>query len=521
MPQPPSPADWRWIGDWIGRRAALTPTREALLDATTKTRYTYADLDRRGNQLAHLLHKKLGIEKGNRVAFLLNNRVECLDAFAACGKLGAILVPLNIRLSVPEHREYLASTTPKVLLFEDAFRENVQQLRPQLPSTKHYLQVDGTPLPRAQMYTDAIAQQSVTPPPRPHIEFEEPAMILPTGGTTGLPKGAILSHRLLFWNAVNTIVTWGIGPTDICPIVFPLFHTGGWNVLLIPLIHVGGRFIFWRRFDPQDTLRHIQQERCTLIIAVPAMYHMMMTTPEFATTDFRSVRFWLSGGGYCPEPILQAFFKRGQELAMGYGLTEVGPNNFYMPPGASKRKPAAVGLPFFHNEVRIVDDKSHDVRQGEVGELLLRGPHAFSGYWNNPKATQETITPDGWVHTGDLARQDEDGFYYIAGRKKELFKSGGENVFPQEIERVLAEHPAVDQIAVVSMPDDKWGEVGCAFVVLKSGKKVIEEALLEFLRTKLARYKVPKKVVFLSALPLTSAGKTDKRVLQETAKQGS
>jgi fatty-acyl-CoA synthase len=251
------------------------------------------------------------------------------------------------------------------------------------------------------------------------------------------------------------------------------------------------------------------------------MYHMMMTTPEFATTDFRSVRFWLSGGGYCPEPILQAFWERGQELAMGYGLTEVGPNNFYMPPGASKQKPAAVGLPFFHNEVRIVDDNQRDVRQGEVGELLLRGPHTFSGYWNNPTASRDTITPDGWVHTGDLARQDEEGFYYIAGRKKELFKSGGENVFPQEIERALAAHPAVDQVAVVSMPDDKWGEVGCAFVALKSGKKVTDEALLEFLRTKLARYKVPKKVVFLSTLPLTSAGKIDKRVLQERAQRGS
>jgi fatty-acyl-CoA synthase len=517
MQQSPSLADWRWIGDWVGRRAALTPTREALLDATTKTRYMYADLDRRGNQLAHLLHKKLGIEKGDRIAFLLNNRVECIDAFAACGKLGAILVPLNIRLSVPEHREYLTTTTPKVLLFESAFRENVQQLRPQLPGIRHYLQIDDEPLPRVQKYADAIASQPVTPPPRPHLKFEEPAMILPTGGTTGLPKGAILSHRLLFWNAVNTIVTWGIGPTDICPILFPLFHTGGWNVLLIPLIHVGGRFIFWRRFDPQDTLRHIQEERCTLVIAVPAMYHMMINTPEFATTDFRSVRFWLSGGGYCPEPTLQAFFKRSQELAMGYGLTEVGPNNFYMPRGASKQKPAAVGLPFFHNEVRIVDDNLRDVRQGEVGELLLRGPHAFSGYWNNPKATQETITSDGWIHTGDLARQDAEGFYYIAGRLKRMIKSGGENVFPSEIEAALYDNPAISEAAVVAMPDEKWGEVPCAFVVLKPGAKLSAEEILEYLRGQLARYKVPKRVVFLDALPLTSAGKISVRELEARA----
>jgi len=250
------------------------------------------------------------------------------------------------------------------------------------------------------------------------------------------------------------------------------------------------------------------------------MFHMMINTPAFEKTDFSSVRFWVSGGAPCPLPIMEAFWRRGQIFTMGYGLTEVGPNNFYMPPSHMKRKPTSVGIPFFHNEVRIVDDDLKDVPQGQVGELLLRGPHAFSGYWNNPQATKEAIEPDGWIHTGDLARRDEEGFYYIVDRKKDMYISGGENVYPIEIERVLYDHPAISEAAVVGMPDEKWGEVGCAFVALKPGTEVTEEELREFCRKRLARYKVPKRFVFLPELPKTSAGKIAKRVLKERARSG-
>jgi fatty-acyl-CoA synthase len=512
------PEDWAWIGDWLGRRAALTPEHEALLDTSTGRRFTYLELDQRGNQLAQLLSTKCRIKKGDRVAFLLNNRVECIDAFAACGKLGAILVPLNARLTPIEHQEYINNVTPKVLIFESAFDDTIREFRSSTPSFTNLFAVDRTSLPETQSYQSSIKKQSTTLPSRPTIQFEDPFFILPTGGTTGLPKGAILSHRHVFWNAVNTIVCWGLNPTDVCPIIFPLFHTGGWNVLLIPLIHVGARFILWAKFDALDTLRHVEEERCTIIIGVPTMYHMMINTPEFTTTDFSSVRFWLSGGAPCPVSIMEAFWARDQEFAMGYGLTEVGPNNFFMPAGASKKKPTAVGVPFFHNEIRLVNDDLEDVPQEEVGELLLRGPHAFSGYWKNPQATQDAIEPDGWVHTGDLAKQDNEGFIFITGRKKDVFQSGGENIFPIEIERVLDEHPAVDQAAIVPMPDDKWGEVGCAFIVLGKDVKVTKTELIDFMRDKLARYKVPKQIVFVTELPKTSAGKIDKRTLEEQAR---
>ncbi|MFW9831413.1 MAG: class I adenylate-forming enzyme family protein [Candidatus Thorarchaeota archaeon] len=511
------PKDWQWIGDWIGRRASLTPNREALLDHSTSRRYTYFDLDQRGNQLAQLLSQEYHIKKGDRVAFLLNNRVECLDAFTACGKLGAILVPLNVRLTANELQKYIETTTPKLLLYEGIFDSVIGDFRSRAPSIKHLLAIDETSLANSQSYTTALKTQPTTPPSRPTLSFEDPFLILPTGGTTGFPKGAVLSHRHVFWNSVNTIVCWGVSPSDICPILFPLFHTGGWNVLLVSLIHVGARFLLWAKFDVDDTLRCIEEEHCTIIIGVPTMFHMMINSPRFAKTDFGSVRFWLSGGAPCPLSIMESFWQRGQEFAMGYGLTEVGPNNFFMPLGAAKKKPAAVGLPFFHNEVRVVTDELDDVPRGEVGELLLRGPHAFSGYWKNPQATQETIEPDGWIHTGDLVKEDEDGFYYISGRKKELFISGGENVFPIQIESVLDSHPAVDEAAVVGMPDTKWGEVGCAFVVLKEDSDVTEASLIEFLRSKLAKYKVPKKIIFVSELPLTGAGKINKRELEKYA----
>jgi fatty-acyl-CoA synthase len=511
------PDDWHWIGDWIGRRAALTPSREALLDPVSGTRYTYRDLDQRANRLAQFLSIELGIHKGDRVAFLLNNRIECIDTFAACGKLGAILVPLNARLAAPEHQEYLTNTTPTVLIYEAAFDDIIAQFRPHTPSLEYLLAIDQSTLSGIQSYNNAIKNQTLTPPTREALRFEDSFLILPTGGTTGLPKGAVLSHRHVFWNSINTIVCWGINPTDVCPIIFPLFHTGGWNVLLVPLIHVGARFILWSKFDAVDTLHRIEEEGCTIVIGVPTMYHMMINTPQFTTTNFSSVRFWLSGGAPCPVSIMESFWARDQEFAMGYGLTEVGPNNFFMPPGASKQKPTAVGLPFFHNEVRLVNNDLESVPQGEVGELLLRGPHAFSGYWNNPQATQETIEPDGWVHTGDLAQQDQDGFFYIVGRKKALIISGGENVFPIEIERVLEAHPSIAEVAVVGMPDEKWGEVGCAFVVLKPGNTISVEELLKFMRSKLARYKIPKKIVFLSELPKTSTGKIAKRELEQQA----
>jgi fatty-acyl-CoA synthase len=350
---------------------------------------------------------------------------------------------------------------------------------------------------------------------RPALDLEDTHLIVFTGGTTGLPKGAMLPHRLTFWNSVNTIVSWGLRPDDIQPLLFPLFHTGGWNVLSIPFYHIGAETVLMGDFNPEETLRIIEERKCTIVIGVPTMFKMKAQSDMFHKTDISSVRVFISGGAPCPVAIMENYWNRGKPFKMGYGLTEVGPNNFYLPESEIKKKPTTVGFPVFHADMKIVDDDGNALPDDEVGELLLRGPHAFSGYWDDPEETAETVEEDGWVHTGDLAVRDDEGFYAIVGRKKDMFISGGENVFPTEIEELLYKHPAVLEAAVIGVPDEKWGEVGKAFVTVKKSKKLEPEDLREYLKDKLAKYKMPKYYEIRDSLPMSGAGKILKRELEK------
>lgn len=496
---------WAWVGDWSGRRASLTPDKEALV-YEGKT-FTYGELDTRANSLARYL-KKRGVGKGDRVAFILRNCVECFDAFFATGKLGAILVPFNVRLSTREIVELFKQVKPKVLIYDPEFEEVAKEVRKVGAFESLSIEEGGS-------YEAALDEGKDGEPVKEKVSMEDPHLILFTGGTTGLPKGAILSHRMIFWNSVNTIVTWGITPNDVSPILFPLFHTGGWNTLAVPLIHVGGKMITWKRFNPDEVLEAIEKYRCTIVIGAPTMFYMMMKSPKFETVDLSSVRMWISGGAPCPLPIMETFWKRGCVFIQGYGLTEAGPNNFYMPIKYMKEKNRSVGVPFFHNEVRIVNDKGEDVGVGEPGELLIRGPHTFSGYWEMPEETAKTIDEDGWVHTGDIAMRDKDGFYYIIDRKKDMYISGGENVYPVEVEDVIYQHPKVAEVAVIGVPDEKWGEVGKAIIVPKPGAKITKEEIIEFCTGKLAKYKVPKYIAIVDSLPKSPAGKILKRDLRK------
>ncbi|NWF96011.1 MAG: long-chain fatty acid--CoA ligase [Candidatus Thorarchaeota archaeon] len=503
---------YAWIGDWTARRATLTPNKEAVFEFVTGQRYTYAEMDTRANQYARAL-LSAGIQEGDRVATYSKNRVELLDLFFACGKTGAIFVPFNIRLAKREIDYLVAKTDPKLFLYDTTIESmfsqvwnpaDVRRVMPMVPSQDH----------RGESLAELAHDQPGTPLERTELDMDDAAMIVFTGGTTGLPKGAVLSHRLVFWNSVNTIVSWGLRPDDVQPLLFPLFHTGGWNVLLLPFFHLGAKTVLMGDFDPAATLRTIESEKCTVVIGVPTMFQMMSQLPQFGTTDFSSVRVFISGGAPCPVAVMEPYWARGKPFKMGYGLTEVGPNNFYLPESEIRRKPSSVGFPVFHCDVKIVDDDGRPVSDRTVGELLLRGPHIFSGYWDEPQETAKTIEPDGWVHTGDLATRDEEGFYFIVGRKKDMFISGGENVFPTEIEEVLYQHPAVLEAAVVGIPDEKWGEVGKAVVVRKPGKTVTDEELRAFLEGRLARYKIPKVYEFRDSLPKSAAGKILKRELR-------
>ncbi len=505
--------DFSWIGDWSGRRAMLTPNREAIFDNIEKKVYTYKELNFRANQLARALRDK-GISKGDRVAMFSTNRIECVDLFLATGKIGAILVPFNVRLSIQELDYLIKKTKPSILFYEPKLESQVIEIKEKKLVSK-YVVMGKKAILSDPSSLDLIHRFSSTPIERPVINFEDPHLILFTGGTTGLPKGATLPHRLIFWNSVNTILSWSLRADDIQPLLFPLFHTGGWNVLLVPFYHLGAKTILMGDFNPEDTIRIIEKEKCTIVIGVPTMFHMMANAPEFQDVKFDSVRIFISGGAPCPVAIMENYWSKNKLFKMGYGLTEVGPNNFYLPEDKIKQKPTSVGLPVFHCDMKIIDTKTDEfVKQGDVGELLLRGPHIFSGYWDEPEETNKTIEPDGWVHTGDLAMQDEEGFYYIVGRRKEMYISGGENVYPVEIEELLFKHPAIDLAAVIGVLDEKWGEVGKAIITLKKGEKATTNEIRNYLVERLARYKVPKYFEIRDTLPTSATGKILKRELE-------
>jgi len=465
---------WSWIGDWTGRRALLTPKREALIDNITGTRYTFESMNHRANKLANALHE-MGIKKGDRVGVYSKNRFDFLDLLFACGKLGSILVPYNVRLSERELEYLLGKTKPNAVFYDPNMSSEFDGLRSIVKHPNVFVMGEKKLDDDTDLST-LMKSQETTFDTRPKLTLDDPYLIVFTGGTSGLPKGAVLSHGLVFWNSVNTIVSF-----------FPLFHTGGINVLLIPFFHIGAKSIIMGDFNIDETLRVIEEEKCSLVVGVPTMFNMMAESPRFAKTNFDSVRVFISGGAPCPVAIMEKYWKRDKILKMGYGLTEVGPNNFYLPESEVKRKPSSVGFPVFHCDMKIADDDCNEVPQGEVGELMLRGPHIFSGYYDEPEETAKVIEPDGWVHTGDLVMKDEEGFYFITGRKKDMFISGGENIYPAEIEELLYKHPAILEAAVVGVPDEKWGEAGKAFIVIRSGKSLDQEAILKYLTDKLAK----------------------------------
>jgi fatty-acyl-CoA synthase len=347
------------------------------------------------------------------------------------------------------------------------------------------------------------------------IDAEDIICLIFTGGTTGLPKGAQISYRMIGWNTLNTIIH-ELQRGDITITHTPLFHTGGLLVYTLPLLTLGGTVVIMRKWTPDDMLDLIEREQVTMFFCVPSQYQLMLQSPQFATTSFKSVRFMTSGGAPLPVPIIKAYRdQHGVVFKQGFGMTEFGPGIFSMGPEFAEKKAGSIGMPNYFVDARVVDDDNRPVSSNTVGELVLKGPSMCSGYFNNPEASQAAMDAEGWFHTGDLARIDGDGFFFIVDRKKDMFISGGENVYPVEIEKALYEHPAVAQCAAIGVPDEKWGEVGKAIVVLKPNASATEEELIEHMKSRLAKFKVPKSVAFVAALPLSAAGKILKRELRE------
>ncbi|MDS0276664.1 AMP-binding protein [Halomicroarcula sp. S1AR25-4] len=508
-----------WVGAWSEKRAALTPDRDGLVDATTGARFTYADLDRRANRTARLLREH-GVEDGGRVAVVSRNCPEVVDLFFATGKTGGVLAPLSHRLAPPELGELLERVDPALLVVETPFLADVRGAMAETDSLDtDVLAVEASDGAGDGADVDAPTYAESLPAPDSPVETatlspEDPHLLLHTGGSTGTPKETVITHRGVVWNSLNTITAWGLRDDDVTPMVFPMFHTGGWNVITVPLWHMGGTVVIAREFDPGELLRVIDEEGGSVLVAVPAVLRMMTDHERWADTDLSSLRVAKSGGGPCRQSVMETWWDRGIDLSQGYGLTECGPNNFAMPEGWPREKADAVGTPAMHVAARVVED-GEAVETDAIGELQLRSPHAAAGYLDNPDETEATFG-SGWVATGDLARVDEDGYYHIEGRKKDLFVSGGENVYPAEVEDAIADYDAVAECVVVPVSDDQWGQVGKAVVELTPGVAAFSlDALRSFLDGRLARFKHPHHLAFVDEMPTSGPDKIDRQAVTE------
>jgi len=496
--------------DWTAHHAYSQPQKKAIVDLHTGREFSYAQLDDRSARLADWLQKQ-GVAKGDRVGVLALNSPEFMELQFACGKIGAIALPVNWRLTVPELEYIFSDSRPKVLVHDAVFRDAALKLRKRC-DISHLLEIDVDEPSNA--YEQALAESSPDPAIEP-LTLDDHAMIMYTSGTTGHPKGAIITHGMNLINCVNLGFPVGISSQTVQLVVLPLFHTGGLNCYANPVIHAGGRILIMREFDPGAALRVIGDPayEVTHFFAVPAPYQFMMHHPDFETTDLSRLQVAGVGGAPCPEIILKTWMDRGVDLMQGWGMTETSPAGTALAPVDAVRKLGSAGKAVMHTEIKIVDLDGQEVVDGAVGEMLIRGPNITPGYWNNPEATKNSFV-DGWLKTGDAARLDEEGYIYIVDRWKDMYISGGENVYPAEVENVIMQLPQILEAAIIGVPDQRWGETGQAVIVVKPGQTLDEKTVITHCLANLAKFKIPQSVVFVDQLPRTATGKILKRELR-------
>jgi len=468
------------IGRWLRDRARNTPERVAI-DYLGRL-VTYAELDSISDAFAAELAAR-GLARGDRVATLTGNTPEHVAVLFACAKAGLVLLPLSWRLTPAELQYQVDDAEPAIVLVEDAFRGLADRC-----GWRYQRLGPGPDRGRA---------------PAVDVDDADPLLLIYTSGTTGRPKGALLTHANCFWTNLSFDLATGVHGQDVVLQVLPQFHVGGWNVQSLLAWLKGATVVLEREFDAGRALELIEEKRVTTMMGVPPIYLFLAQHPRFADADLSSLERAVVGGAPMPEALLAAWAARGTAVIQGYGLTEAAPNVLCLPPEDAVRKTGCAGKPYAFVEVRLSDES----------ELQVRGPNVFPGYWRNEEATRAAFTDDGWLRTGDLAECDDEGFYRIKGRLKDMYISGGENVYPAEVEAVLHEHPLVADAAVVGVPDERWGEVGVAFVVADG---VSDDELLEWCRARLARFKVPKSFRFVGEIPRNGMGKVQKAELRET-----
>lgn len=495
------------IANWITRRAERSPNQIALIDAETDVHVSYVDLLQRITDTAVEL-KDSGVRRGDRVVMVMDNSIEFVEYLFATAALGAIVVPVNFRLAAPEIAYILDDCRPEIVVHSDRLTElTASALKSATIDVRTIMNADTA---------GTVDRRN----PGARLEFEhvgddDVCMLMYTSGTTGRPKGAMITHGHLRWNAINmAMVHGGLNSDDVTVTVAPLFHIGALGLLTTPLLYIGGCVVLEKSFSPSAHLATIAKYKATVGFLVPAMWAALSRVEDFDDHDVSSVRFVMSGGAPCPLPVIRFYQSKGWSFLEGFGMTEFGPSALLLDNDHILSHAGTVGRPFLHTEISVVDENDAPVPSGAIGELVLRGPTTFAGYWGLPEASREALR-GGWFHSGDLARIDEDGFVTLVDRKKDMIISGGENVYPIEVEQALFEHPAVADVAVIGVPDARWGESVTAVVVLRPDENADEQGLIEFSRTRIAHFKAPKHVVFVEELPRNATGKLLKRTLRE------
>jgi fatty-acyl-CoA synthase len=486
------------LGSWPARRARMSPGRTAMIyeDRTV----SYAEFAKRTTKVAARL-RQAGVQAGDRVGYLGPNHPAFVETMFAAHILGAIFVPLNFRLTAPEIEYMVTDSGATVLIVAPECAEAAQDL-----TDVKTISLESEYEPWLAEGSDGAIDVAVTP--------EDIALILYTSGTTGQPKGAMLSHRNLIWNTYNQLIAVDVAGDEVTLISAPLFHVAALGQTLLPTFVKGGCSVIVPAWDVDRCYDLIEAHRITWMFGVTTMFAALAQSPRWADADLSSVRCLMSGGAPIPESLIHTYQDRGLVFCQGYGLTETSPGATFLEAGESVRKAGSAGVPVFFDQVRVVRPDGTEADVGEPGEVLIKGPNVTPGYWQNPEATASARTADGWLHSGDVATMDGEGYLYIVDRVKDMFISGGENVYPAEVENVIFAHPAVAEVAVVGVPDDKWGEVGRAFVVCRPGATLSCEELRGYLLGRLAKYKIPVHLDVLDRLPRTASGKIRKGELR-------
>lgn len=510
------------LGSWIHRRRVKSADQTALI--LGDVHLSYGQLAERVDKLANAFDAR-GIRSGDRVAYLGENHPAFLETLFACGVLGAIFVPLNTRLAAPEIAFALTDSGSRLLV-------HAASLTPLAESGSH-----GTQVVERLVVADAAAPAVVVPSTVPaglpaedldavigtapathrdeNVSLEDPALILYTSGTTGQPKGALLTHGNMTWNSFNVLVDYDFVSSDVALMIAPMFHVASLGMGVLPTLLKGGSVVLEPKFEPGRTLRLIERHRATVISGVPTTYQLLCEHPDWATTDISSLQKLTCGGSAVPPRVLEAYEKRGLSFSGGYGLTETAPGATSLAPRKSREKAGSAGLPHFFTDVRIVDEVGAEVPTGTVGEIQISGPNVIREYWNRAEATADSYAGNVWFRSGDMGYTDEHGYLFVTDRLKDMIISGGENIYPAEIELAITELDSVSSVAVIGVPDERWGEVPCAVVTVRDGFTLDSDDIQTHLQGRLARYKIPKRVVIVAEMPRTASGKIRKADLRQ------